>query len=165
MHERAILALADRVRAPDGRDRGAVMGHPLRTTALVVAAVALLAGCSWSQVFRLSLTVVDKADGTPIPGAQVVVDTSVTNEERKSDPVPPDAGLQADGAGRLEHDFSISGYTPTSSGGDRWYLKVSKEGYEPVVTDIKPNPPPDRREGKIPLAVRVEMRPVGNPPR
>ena len=139
------------------------MSHPFRTTSLVIAAVVLLTGCSWSQVFQLSLTVVDKTDGTPIPSALVVVDTSLTNEERRNDPVTTETGFQTDKAGRLEYDFSISGYTPAHSGADRWYLKVSKEGYEPVVIDVKPKPPPERREGKIPLTVKVEMRPA-NPP-
>jgi hypothetical protein len=141
------------------------MSHPFRTTSLVIAAVVLLTGCSWSQVFQLNLTVVDKTDGTPIPSALVVVDTSLTNEERRNDPVTTETGFQTDKAGRLEYDFSISGYTPTHSGADRWYLKVSREGYEPVVIDIKPQPPPERREGKIPLTVKVEMRPAKNPPR
>lgn len=141
------------------------MGRPFRTTALAVAAVVLLTGCSWVQVFRLSLTVVDKTDGAPVPGATVVVDTSATNEERKNDSVPPEAGLQTDEAGHLEYDFSISGYTPTASGGDRWYLKVRREGYEPVVIDIKPNPAPERsRDKPIPLTVKVEMQPVKPPP-
>jgi hypothetical protein len=142
------------------------MGYPFRTTALVIAAVVLLTGCSWSQVFRLSLTVVDKTDGAPVPGAKVVVDTFLTNEERKTDPVPPETELQTDAAGRLEYDFSISGYTPTASGADRWYLKVRKEGYEPVVIDIKPNPAPERgRDKPLPLAVKVEMQPVKPPSR
>jgi len=129
---------------------------------MVIGAVVLLTGCSWSQVFRLSVTVVDKADGKPIPGAEVLVDAFVTNEERKDEPIPEGwGGVRTDEAGRLDTDFSISGYTPTSSGGDRWYLKVRKEGYEPVVIDIKPNPPPERnKEGPIPLTAKVEMQRV-----
>jgi hypothetical protein len=141
------------------------MRHPFRTTIVVIAAVVPLTGCSWSQVFQLSLTVVDKTDGTPIPGATVLVDTSLANEERKNDPVH-ETGFQTDQAGRLEYDFSIPGYTPTASGGDRWYLKVRKAGYEPVVLDIKPNPPPERsRDQHLPLTVKVEMRPVTKPAR
>jgi hypothetical protein len=124
----------------------------------VIAAVVLLTGCSWSQVFRLSLTVVNRTNGTPIAGAVVDVDTFATNEEGKNDPVP-ETGYQTNEAGRLDYDFSISGYTPTSSGADRWYLKVRKDGYEPVVVDIKP-PPERKKDGPIPLAVTVEMRPV-----
>jgi hypothetical protein len=138
------------------------MVHPYRTALLVFAAVTLLTGCSWLQAFRLTVTVVDKADGKPIPDATVAVDTFVTNEERKNDlPTLETTGPKTDQAGRLEYDFSISGYTPTHSGGDRWYLKVAKEGYEPVVTDFKPNPPPERSSDKdkpLPLTVKVEMR-------
>ncbi len=97
-------------------------------------------------MFRLSLTVVDKTDGKPIPGAEVDVDASLTNEEQKHNPV--ETGLLTDEAGRLEYDLSIPGYTPTASGGERWYLMVRKEGYEPVVIDIKPNPPPGRQPGQ-----------------
>src|SRR5579872_2102643 len=136
------------------------MSHQLRTTFLVIVAVVLLTGCSWSQVFRISLTVVDKTDSKPITGAQAEVDTSYSSDERKNDPVPPGTGHQTDVAGSLDFDVSISGYTPTSSGGERWYLKVRKEGYEPVVIDIKPKPAPERnKDGPIPLNVKVEMQP------
>ena len=41
-----------------------------------------------------------------------------------------------------------------------------KEGYEPVVIDIKPKPLPERRRDvKIPLTVKVEMQPVKSPSR
>jgi hypothetical protein len=140
------------------------MTHPLRTTLLVITAVVFLTGCSWTQVFRLTLTVLDKRDGTPISGAKVAVDAYTSNEEGKND-FGPETGLQTDEAGRVDFDFSIPGYTPTASGGGRWYLKVQKDGYEPMVTDIKPNPPPERREGKIPVTVKVEMRRVDNPAR
>jgi hypothetical protein len=141
------------------------MRHPIRTSLLVFAAVALLTGCSWSQVFRLSVTVVDKTDGNPISEADVQLDPFPRAEERKDDPIPKDTGLRTDVGGRLEHDLSISGYTPTASGDERWYLKVRKAGYEPVVIDIKPDPLPERSPDKpTPLSVRVELRPLGKPP-
>jgi hypothetical protein len=140
------------------------MNHPIRTTSLVVTAVALLTGCSWSQIFRLSLTVVDKADGKSLPGAEVMVDASSFSEDRKNDRVA--TGFLTDEAGRLEYDFQIGGYTPEHSGGTSWYLKVSKEGYEPVVIDIKPKPPPERnKEGPIPMTMKIEMQRAKVPPR
>ncbi|SRR6266545_4999334 len=90
------------------------MRHPSRTALIAFTVVVLLTGCSWSQVFRLSLTVVDKDTGKPIPGAKVDVDASSLNEERKNEQV--DTGRQTDEAGRLDYDFSISGYPPTASG-------------------------------------------------
>lgn len=141
--------------------------RPYRLSVLAFTAVILLTGCSWSQVFRLSLTVVDKTDGKSIPGAKVVVDASEINEERKNDPVPQDTENQTNEMGRLGYEFSISGYTPTNSGGRRWYLKVRKEGYEPVVIDIKPDPPPPRNRDRqpIPLTAKVEMQRVAELPR
>lgn len=140
------------------------MRHPIQTTLLVTAIAVLLTGCSWSQVFRLSVSVVDKADGKPISGVKVDVDESSNNEDRKNEQV--ETGRQTDENGRLDYDFSISGYTPTASGGERWYLKLRKDGYEPVVLDFKPKPPPERNnDGPIHLTVRVEMQPVANPPR
>jgi hypothetical protein len=85
----------------------------------------------------------------------VVVDTFETNEERNNDPIPQDTGNQTNEMGRLNYDFSISGYTLTSSGGRRWYLKVGKAGYEQVVIDIKPDPPPPRSRDRQPTPLTV----------
>lgn len=137
------------------------MIHPLRTVFVVTAFIVLLTSCSWSQVFHVDLTVVDANDGKPVSDAKVVVDTLSNEDRQKNDPPERYTTVwTTDEAGRVEFDFSISGYTASSGRTDKWYLKVKKEGYKMNVTDIKPNPLPDGRSdgAKIPLTVRVEMQ-------
>ena len=133
------------------------MRHPYRTAALAFAAVTLLTGCSWSCTFNLLLTVINADDGKPVPGVTVVLDTYSLAEDRKQD---LDAGGQigsTDGQGQLTHEFSISGYT--SSEGP-WFLKLRKEGFEPVVKDISPHKEAKKGGERNPLPVNVEMKPL-----
>lgn len=102
------------------------------------AAVLLLSGCSYSYDFHVLVSVLG-ADGKPLGGATVRLDT-MGNEERKLDlehGVPQ--GAAEDGVGRFPIDFSVSDAAGEHRG--PWYLKVSKEGFEPVVVDIHPDPP------------------------
>jgi hypothetical protein len=137
------------------------MRHRCRTVLLSVAAVVLLTSCSTSQAFHLLVTVLT-ADGTPVAGAKVLLDTQGV-EERKLD---PEYGWPHDGAtdaqGRFAHDFSVS---PYPSDDPRWYLKVSKDGFETVVIDIKPDPQPEKSRERIELTRTVELRPKPPPAR
>jgi hypothetical protein len=110
------------------------MRHPYRTTVIAIAAVVLLSGCSWHCAFHLLLTVKNADDGSPVPGATAVLDTSLP-DERKQDLNAGQPIGSTDAEGKLAHDFTISGYT--SSDGP-WYLKLQKDGFEPVVIDISP---------------------------
>jgi 5-hydroxyisourate hydrolase-like protein (transthyretin family) len=60
------------------------MRHPYCTVPLVITAVVLLTGCSTAQTFQLLVTVLNKADGKPLAGAKVSLDT-LGVEERKLD--------------------------------------------------------------------------------
>ncbi len=79
-------------------------------------------------------------------------------EATKSDldsPWPHDG--KTDKAGLFIHDYLIS---PYPSDKPHWYLKVSKDGFEPVVIDIKLMPQPAKsKDGPIPLPVTVELKP------
>ena len=60
-------------------------------------------------------------------------------------------------AGRFAYTYTISPYPNDKP---FWFLKVSKEGFEPVVIDIKPTPqPPKSDQGPIPITVTVASRP------
>ena len=131
------------------------MRHPYRTTAITLATVALLTGCSWSCTFNLLLTVRNADDGKPMPGVTVRLDTISYAVEQKQE---LDAGQQigsTDGQGQLTHEFRISGYTPS---GGPWFLKLRKEGFEPVVIDINPRKEAKKGGERNPLPVDVQMK-------
>jgi hypothetical protein len=134
------------------------MRHPYRTAAVAFAAVVLLTGCSWSCTFDLLLTVTNADDGNPVSDVSAVLDTSPGHaDERKND---PDAGDQlgtTNADGKLAHDFTISGYT--SSDGP-WYLKLRKEGFEPVILDISPRKTAKKGRELNPLPVAIRMKPL-----
>ena len=69
--------------------------------------------------------------------------------------------MKTDEEGRLTDDFLIS---PYPSDAPHWYLKLVKEGFDPVVIDIKPASQPKGAE-KTPLNIEVEMRPKAQLPR
>lgn len=139
------------------------MRHPYRTIGLAVAAVVLLTGCSTANHFRLLLTVKDANTGEPVEGVTGVIDDTLSAEERKNEPdfgFPLVIGTNADG--QLTYEFMVS---PYPSDAPHWYLKLKKEGYEPAVIDIKPNPQPKRNgDEKPPLPVTVEMKPLAKKP-
>jgi hypothetical protein len=138
------------------------MRHPYRTIGLAVAAVVLLTGCSTANHFRLLLTVKNADTGEPLEGVTGVLTTS-PSEERKNEldyGFPLVVGTNADG--QLTHEFMVS---PYPSDAPHWYLKLKKEGYDPVIIDIKPNPQPERKGNeKHPLPVTVEMKPLAKKP-
>jgi hypothetical protein len=140
------------------------MRHPYRVAFLVFGTIGLLTGCSTVQRFNVLVTVLNKADGTPVSGAKVILD-DLGVEERKLDHDyggwPEDDKTDANGQTAWD-DFLVS---PYPSYHPHWYLKVSKEGFEPVVIDIKPSPQPPRTNATIPLNVTVKMRPKAAPPR
>jgi len=135
--------------------------HSYRTIGLAVVAVVLLTGCSTANYFRLLLTVKDANTGEPVEGIIAVLDAP-SSEQHKNEPdfghlIPPSTNAD----GQLTYEFMVSPYPS-----DRpWYLKVRKEGYEPVVIDIMPNPQPERKGNeKSPLPVTVEMKPLAKKP-
>ena len=168
------------------------MRHPYRTALFAITTAVVLTSCSWTQPFRLTVTVVDQKDGTPLFGCKVGVDANFndTQENQHNREPVPWADVAANGvaeapavieqrkansawmkwrttdlAGRAECDFSIHGYTKTQSGSKRWDLAVRKEGYEPVLIDFKPDPLPEGGRDVIPLTLTVKMRRAEAPPR
>jgi hypothetical protein len=140
-----------------------IMRHPYRTIGLAIVTVVLLTGCSTANYFRLLLTVKDGDTGKPVEGVTGIIDYTTNAEEQKNDLT---IGLSSTGStnadGQLTHDFMVS---PYPSNAPHWYLKLKKEGYEPAVIDIKPNPEPERkRDEKHPLPVVVEMKPLAKKP-
>jgi hypothetical protein len=139
------------------------MRHPYRTTALVITAVVLLTGCQTGHYFLLVVTVLDAGTGQPVPGAKVRLDASGSAEGQRAD---LDAGYHAFGEtgddGRFGQEVRISPY-PSSE--PHWWLKVRKDGYEPAVIDVKPNPQPPGTAGeKSQLPVTVELKPLAKAP-
>jgi hypothetical protein len=132
------------------------MRHPYRTTFLIVSTIILLTGCSTSQTFQLILSVRNKTDGKPVSDVQVTIDT-LGIEERKFDMDYGWPRATTDADGRLSQDFMVSPYP-----NDRyhWYLRVSKEGFEPLVIDIKPATQPPKTTEASPLKVDVELEPI-----
>lgn len=135
------------------------MRHRYRTIGLAIATIVLLSGCSWSNTFQLLLTVTSADDKQPVGGVAAVLDTLGAVEERKQQ---LDAGSPigtTDAAGQLRHNFTISGYTSNSG---PWYLKLQKEGFEPLIIDISPKRSVNERE--VPLPVTAEMKPIAKKP-
>ncbi len=140
------------------------MVHPYRTVILVVTAIFMLTGCSTGQTFHLVLTILDKTDGKPVSGAKVVLDTLGVQEQKQDvDYGHTVTKVKADENGAVAFDFSVSPYPPDPGHG-QWFLKVSKEGFDPVVIDIKPSPLPKRTDELLPLKVTVEMQQKAAPP-
>jgi hypothetical protein len=145
--------------------------HPYRTFLLTITCILLLTGCSTIQHFDLVVTVLNKGDGSPVSGAKVKIDTS-GNEKNKedytygrwsfNDKTDEDGKVAYEGEGF--DDFWVS---PYPSDLPHWYLKVSKEGFESLLIDIKPSPQPPRTasDKRLPLHVTVEMRPKVDAPR
>jgi hypothetical protein len=127
--------------------------HSRRSLLLILSAVVFLPGCSTLQLFQLLLEVRNE-NGKPLPGVSIKLDT-LGNEERKLD---VEYGIQSgitDEEGRITLDFMVS---PYSSDSPHWYLKLTKEGFETAVIDIKPYPQPVKVQERIPLNVMVEMK-------
>lgn len=125
----------------------------MRAAALLVLLPAL-AGCTRTYTFDLEVTVVNEADGTPVPGA--TVRRNMWGE--KTDPKTPESELVTDASGRAAESFSVPS-TAFSSGKPTWYLRVSREGFEPQIVEFKPAKVP--RESHTRLEVPVPLRPLG----
>ena len=127
---------------------------------LLVVAVVLLTGCSWSYKFRLLLTVKNADDGTPVQGVTAVLDDPVLADERKQDLNAGSRLGTTDAGGELTHDFIRNG----SGWSDPWYLKLKKEGFEPQVIDINPRKDGLKSGEPNPLPIAVEMKPLPKKP-
>jgi hypothetical protein len=118
------------------------------------------------HTFQLELTVSNSDDGKPLEGVRVVLDASQTAEDNKED---MSAGYHAwvptykpltDTEGRFTSKVYISPY-PSRPG--KWYLKLQKEGFEPLIVDIRPAVEPNDNE-ETPLPVKVVMKPLQKKP-
>src|SRR5689334_13601251 len=114
--------------------------------AAVASLVLLLGvvGCSRSYQFELAVTVTSAADDSPIEGA--VIRRNMWGE--KTDPKTAETILHTDAAGRATETFAVSD-TAFSAGKPTWYLRVSKEGFEPQIVEIKP--------AKVPIEARTQL--------
>ena len=132
------------------------MRHPIRTIALAAVATVMLTGCSISYPFQLLLTVENEDGGQPVEGVTVALDTTDEN----ADKLRLDYGFRCrgttDSSGRLTDDFQIEG-SPNAY--KHWHLKLQKDGFEPVVVDIRPDPVPNSRD-RTPIPVAVKMKPL-----
>jgi hypothetical protein len=139
------------------------MRHPYRTVSLVVVTLVLLTGCSTSHTFQLLLTVKNAETGESVPGAKVVLDAGTLSGDRKGD---MEAGHHALGSTNEDGQFSYDVFiSPYPSDVPHWFLKLQKDGFEPLVIDIKPASQPRKRDGeKVPLPVVVEMKPLPKKP-
>jgi hypothetical protein len=141
------------------------MRHPYRTVSLVVVTLVLLTGCSVSYPFQLLLTVKNADDGTPVEGVTVVLDTTNADEDRlqfdRGSYPSPSSDRQTDAEGRLTFTFQINNEPHRYA---YWFLKLRKDGFEPAVVDIRPNPVPKNHRETTPLPVVVEMKPLPKKP-
>ena len=136
------------------------MRHPYRTTAVSLSAVLLLTGCSWTCMFDFTLTVSNADDGKPVPGVTVILDYIADPETENRKQAMDQGSLfgSTDAEGKLTKRFGVGGYT---SGSGPWYLKLQKEGFEPVVMDISPKTSAEKgTDSKNPLPVTVKMKPL-----
>ena len=136
------------------------MRHPCRTVPLVAVAVVLLTGCSRSFPYQLLLTVRDADTGASAEGVSVILDASILAEERKAN---MEEGYHAVGAtdkeGQFAQEVRVNSYPQETN---CWYLKLRKDGFEPLTVTIKP---PEPRSGEVvPLPVTVELKPLPKKP-
>src|SRR5580658_6452288 len=100
------------------------MRHPYRTTALAIAAVVLLSGCSISYDYEIQLVVTNAETGQPLEGVTGLLDKSGDQKRRDDLEFGFPIGDRSNAGGQLTHDFSSS---RTSDG--RWCLKLQKQGF------------------------------------
>jgi hypothetical protein len=135
------------------------MRHPYRTVPLVVAAVVLLTGCSYSYPIQLLLTVKNADDGKPVEGVTGVLDTLAVEERKQDLDYGSSFSNRTNADGLLTHEFTAGN---TDHKGP-WYLKLQKDGFEPLVIAIRPSPVPKSGE-QTPVPVTVEMKPLPKKP-
>jgi hypothetical protein len=130
------------------------MRHPVRTIALAAIATVLLTGCTKVYPFQLLLTVESEADGRALEGVTAVLKTTSGDANRLGMDYGSQLGDLTDSSGRFTHDFQIVGSPDNDK---HWYLKLQKDGFEPVVVDIRPDPVPNSHD-KTPIPVTVKMK-------
>jgi hypothetical protein len=124
-----------------------------RAVVISLALVLGAGGCGRSYQFELAVTVTSVPDGSPIEGA--VIHRNMWGE--KTDPKMTETVLHTDAAGRAAEEFTVSD-TAFSAGKPTWYLRVSKEGFEPEIVEIKPTKVP--MEPRTRLDVPIQLRPI-----
>ena len=132
------------------------MRHPIRTIALAAVATILLTGCSISYPFQLLLTVENEDGGQPLEDVTIVLDTTDADDNMTQTDYGVHFRGTTDSSGGLTHDFHI---TQAPDFYKHWYLKLQKDGFEPVVVDIRPDPVPNSRD-RTPIPVAVKMKPL-----
>jgi hypothetical protein len=115
--------------------------------------VFALTGCGKTYKFDLAVTVTNDADGSPIAGA--TIHRNMWGE--KSDPKTPETVLRTDAAGQVSEQLSVSD-TAFGAGKPTWYLRVSRDGFEPEIVEFKPAKPP--ADAHTRLEVPIKLRPV-----
>lgn len=121
--------------------------------ALLAAAAFLVpaSGCTLEYRYELSCFVQNAADGKPLSGVLALLDT----DGRADDLTKGRTGARpTDAEGRLTHEFILI----SQPGTKRWYLKLEKDGFEPLVIDITPAAPLASGH-KNPQSVVGQMRP------
>ena len=127
--------------------------RPRRAAVLVIALALAGGGCSRTYSFNYVATVTNEADGTPIAGA--TIRRNMWGE--KSDPKTAETIVETDAAGQATEEFSVPA-AAFGAGRPTWYLRVSKDGFEPAIVEIKPTQPPS--EAHTQLDVPIKLRPV-----
>jgi hypothetical protein len=125
----------------------------MRASTALLFLLPALAGCNRTFTFDLEVTVTNEADGTPVAGA--TVRRNMWGE--KTDPKTPETVLVTDTSGRAAESCCGSS-TAFSTGNPTWYLRVSKEGFEPQVVEFKPAKVP--RESHSRLEAPVPLKPL-----
>jgi len=122
----------------------------------VIVSLALLfgvVGCSRSYQFEMAVTITSAGDDSPVEGA--TIHRNMWGE--KTDPKTAETTLHTDAAGRAAETFTVSD-TAFSAGKPTWYLRVSREGFEPEIVEIKPAKVPT--ENPTRLDVPIKLRPM-----
>ena len=137
------------------------MRHPYRTVPIVVATVVLLTGCSVSYPFQLLLTVKNAEDGQPIEGVTGYFGQSNEDEPNAQFEYGFPLRQETNAEGRLTYDFQVSGSPDHYA---HWYLKLRKDGFTPLVIDVRPGVVPKNNDPKTPIPVVVKMEPLPKKP-
>jgi hypothetical protein len=123
-------------------------------TLMAIVAFVPLTSCSKGQEFRIVVTVLDAIDGKPIAGAVVILDNHGIEDRKLDTSYGSPHDQVTNDAGYFAYEFYVS---PYPSDAPRWYLKVSKTGYETAAIDIKPSPQPPHSRSVIDISQRVEL--------
>jgi hypothetical protein len=100
---------------------------------------------------------VQNADsGDPIENVMGTLDTYGVEERKAELNFGSPLAHSTDVNGRLRYDFSISHRVDATP---HWYLKLQKEGFEPLIVDVRPKPSEPSKD-VTPLPVTVQMKPI-----